>query len=209
VTDVLLVSAGRIGNTAELNVDRLKIASRPDGTIEVNEFFQTSVPNIYAVGDVSGRSSLASTALENGRRAACHAFELDEPFPNLPIPYGIYSIPEISMVGKTEIELTKDKIPYEVGMCRFSELEKGRILGNTDGFLKILFNPNNLEVLGIHAIGEGATELIHVGQVFLATGARLDMMVHLIFNYPSLAQAYKVASLDGFNKIIATKDIKF
>jgi NAD(P) transhydrogenase len=113
------------------------------------------------------------------------------------------------MVGKTETELTRDKIPYEIGTCRFSELEKGRILGNTDGFLKILFNPNSLEILGVHAIGEGATEVIHTGQTAIAMGAKLDLLVHLVFNYPSLSQAYKIAALDGFNKVLSTRDISF
>jgi NAD(P) transhydrogenase len=113
------------------------------------------------------------------------------------------------MVGKTETELTRDKIPYEIGTCRFSELEKGRILGNTDGFLKILFNPNSLEILGVHAIGEGATEIIHTGQTAIAVGAKLDLLVHLVFNYPSLSQAYKIAALDGFNKVLSTRGISF
>jgi NAD(P) transhydrogenase len=209
VTDVLLVSAGRSGNTASLNLAPLGIELTAEGMVGVDNNFQTTVPNIYAVGDVCGRSGLASTAIEHGRRAACHAFAVDDTFPDLPIPYGIYSIPEISMVGKTETELTRDKIPYEIGTCRFSELEKGRILGNTDGFLKILFNPNSLEILGVHAIGEGATEIIHTGQTAIAVGAKLDLLVHLVFNYPSLSQAYKIAALDGFNKVLSTRGISF
>lgn len=211
VSDTLLVSAGRVGNTAALNLEALGIKCGSDGVVEVNENFQTSVPNVYAVGDLASSKRLASTALEQGRRAVCHAFSLEDPFPGLftglPTPYGIYSIPEIAMVGKNEAELTQAKVPYETGIARFCDLEKGKIIGDNEGLLKLLINPYTMEVLGVHAIGEGVTEIIHIGQAVIAQKGSLGVLVHMVFNYPSLAQAYKVAALDAFNKIVATRNL--
>lgn len=203
VTDVLLVSAGRQGNVLGLGLEELGIEVSDRGIISVNENYQTSVPNIYAVGDVIGSPALAATAIEQGRAAACHAFDLKEHSPKLPIPYGIYTIPEIAMVGKTEAELSKEKIPYEVGIARFSEVERGKIVGEDSGVLKVLFHRGTLQVLGVHVIGDNAAELIHVGQAIMCFEGGIDTLAHMIFNYPTLSQAYKTAALDGLNKVIA------
>ncbi len=212
VADALLVSAGRVGRVSELNLDKAQVIYDSDGIIKVNEVFQTSVPNIYAVGDVAQRRGLASTAVEQGRLAACHAFNLQDPFPDvytdLPSSYGIYSIPEIAMVGKTEAELTEAKIPYETGVARFWDLEKGKLIGDTNGMLKILINSETLEVLGVHILGEGATEIIHVGQTVMAQKGTLGLLVHMVFNYPSLCQGYKIAALNAYNKVVGKRNIK-
>lgn len=209
VSDALLVSAGRVGNTEGLNLERIGVSTAPDGTIPVNDDFQTQCPNVYAVGDVSGVSSLASTAIEQGRRAACHAFQLCEEFPKVVMPYGIYSIPEIAQVGPTEAQLTASKIPYEVGIARFTELERGKIAGDVEGLLKIIFHQSTHEILAVHVIGECATEIIHIGQLAVAQKLGLESLVHMVFNYPSFSQAYKVAALDGFNKVVATRGVSF
>lgn len=207
VTEVLLVSAGRVGNVAELNLESLGIEHTPTGIIKVNSSFQTTVPNIYAVGDVAGKPGLASTAIEQGRRAACHMFGLEDPFQDLPQPYGIYSIPEIAMVGKNEAELTQAKIPYETGVARFCDLEKGQLIGDSEGMLKLMFDPNTLQILGVHIVGEGATELIHIGQAVMAQKGSLSLLVHMVFNYPTMAYAYKIAALDAFNKVVDTRGV--
>lgn len=207
VTDVLLVSAGRIGNISELNLGSAGVEHGADGIIKVNEAGQTSVANIYAVGDVAGPPGLASTAIEQGRCAACHAFGLEDPWPNSPQPYGIYSIPEIATVGMTEAELTQAKVRYETGIARFCDLEKGKIIGDSEGMLKIIFSPESMEIFGVHIAGEGATEMIHVGQALMGQKGTLNMLVHMVFNYPTLSYAYKVAALDGFNKVVETRDL--
>ena len=204
VTDALLVSAGRIGNVEGLNLEQLDIEYDERGRVKVNEHFQTTVPNVYAVGDVIGFPALASTSQEQGRRASMHAFGLNDKGMNLPIPYGIYTIPEIAMVGQTESELSMNRIPYETGIGRFSEVERGKIIGDDSGVLKILFHRNTLQVLGVHVIGEGASEQIHLGQTVMAFEGGIDYLAHAVFNYPTLAQSYKIAALDGMNKIIAT-----
>ena len=145
--------------------------------------------------------------MEQGRKAAAHAFGLDEYKNPIPLPYGIYSIPEIGTVGATETQLRENKVPYEFGIARFSELERGKILGDETGLLKILFNRNTLELLGVHIIGEGATELVHIGQTVMGFNGRIDYLVNAVFNYPTLATAYKTAALDGWNKIIATSSL--
>lgn len=207
VSDKLLVSAGRVGNSEGLNLEAVGIKVEPRGLIKVNEKYQTSVDNIYAVGDVIGSPSLASTSIEQGRRAAGHAFGLRETSLSLALPYGIYSIPEIGMVGKTEHELSEAKVPYETGIARFSEIERGRIIGDNVGLLKILFHRNTLQLLGVHIIGEGATELVHIGQTVMGFQGGIDYLVQAVFNYPTLAQSYKTAALDGMNKIIATQGL--
>jgi NAD(P) transhydrogenase len=204
ISEVLLVSAGRVGNTEGLNLSAVGIEANQRGLIKVNESYQTEVPNIYAVGDVIGVPALASTSMEQGRRAACHAFGLDDHCFEIPLPYGIYSIPEIGMVGSTETELRANKIPYEFGIARFSELERGKIIGDNSGVLKLLFHRNTLRLLGVHIIGEGATELVHVGQTVMGFQGGIDYFVHAVFNYPTLAQVYKTAALDGWNKVIAS-----
>lgn len=207
VTDVLLVSAGRIGNIENLGLGAVTIASNDRGMIKVDSNYRTNVPNIYAVGDIIGSPALASTSLEQGRRAACHAFGLHDPGMDVPLPYGIYTIPEISMVGKTETELSAAKVPYETGIARFSEVERGKIIGDKSGLLKILFHRVTLQVLGVHIIGEAAAELIHLGQAVIGFGGTLDYLAHAVFNYPTLSQAYRTAALDGMNKVIATQGL--
>lgn len=203
VTDAMLVSAGRNGNIEGLGLEKNNISVNERGIIKVNEYFQTNIPNIYAVGDVIGIPALAATAIEQGRAAACHAFNLNDSSSTLPVPYGIYTIPEISMVGKNETELSKDKIPYEVGIARFSEVERGKIIGEDSGILKILFHRGTLQVLGVHIIGDNAAELIHIGQTVMTFQGGIDTIAHMVFNYPTLSQAYKTAALDGLNKVIA------
>jgi NAD(P) transhydrogenase len=207
VTEALLVSAGRVGNVESLNLASTGIVANDRGLISVNEHYQTSVKTIYAVGDVIGNPALASTALEQGRRAACHAFGLIDRASSLPIPYGIYTVPEISMVGKTESELSAAKVPYEVGIARFSEVERGKIIGDDSGILKILFHRNTLRVLGVHIIGESASELVHVGQTVMGFDGGIDYLSQAIFNYPTLGQAYRTAALDGLNKVITTQGL--
>ena len=207
VTDALLVSAGRVGNIEKLDLTTVGLKGDERGLISVNEHYQTSVPNIYAVGDLIGAPALASTALEQGRRAACHAFGLHDPGFNLAMPYGIYTIPEIAMVGKTEAQLSKDKVPYEVGIARFDEIERGKIIGESSGLLKILFHRNTLQILGVHVIGDSASELVHIGQMVMGFEGGIDYLSRVVFNYPTLSQAYRTAALDGLNKVIATQGL--
>ncbi len=207
VTDCLLVSAGRLGNVQGLGLDAVGIESDKRGLIKVNEHYQTSKSHIYAVGDIIGSPALASTALEQGRRAACHAFGLMDRGFKYPLPYGIYTIPEISMVGRTEAELSSSKVPYEVGISRFGEVERGKIMGEDSGILKILFHRHTLQILGIHIIGQSASELVHIGQAVMALEGGIDYLSQAVFNYPTLAQAYRTAALDGMNKVLATQDL--
>jgi NAD(P) transhydrogenase len=207
VTDKLLVSAGRMGNTPSLGLDKIDVEADKRGLLSVNEHYQTSQPHIYAVGDVIGAPALASTALEQGRRAACHAFGVSDRGFKFPLPYGIYTIPEISMVGKTEFELSKDRVPYEVGIARFGEVERGKITGDDTGILKLLFHRHTLQLLGVHIIGESASELIHVGQTAMALEGGIDYLSQAVFNYPTLGQAYRTAALDGMNKVMATQGL--
>lgn len=207
VTEVLLVSAGRVGNVEGLNLTAAAIESNDRGLVKVNEHYQTAVPTIYAVGDVIGAPSLASTSLEQGRRAACHAFGLSDIGAQAPIPYGVYTIPEISMVGETEAELSAKRIPYEVGIARFGEIERGKIVGDDSGVLKLLFHRHTLQVLGVHIIGDSASELVHIGQTVMGFKGGIDYLSHAVFNYPTLGQAYRTAALDGMNKVVATQGL--
>lgn len=207
VTEVLLVSAGRVGNIDGLGLENVGIETDKRGLIKVNEHYQTAKPHIYAVGDIIGSPSLASTALEQGRRAACHAFGLVDRSFQHPLPYGIYTIPEISGVGKTEAELSKARVPYEVGLARFGEVERGKILGETAGVLKLLFHRHTLQLLGVHIIGDAASELIHIGQAVMALEGGIDYLSQAVFNYPTLGQAYRTAALDGLNKIVSTQGL--
>ena len=197
----VLYTVGRQSNSDQLNVENVGIVPGERGKLTVNEYFQTSVPNIYAAGDVIGFPSLASTSMEQGRLAACHMFGVPSKMSHNVIPYGIYTIPEISMVGQSEEQLTHDKTPYEIGLARYAELAKGQMLGDEDGLLKLLFHPETLQLLGVHAIGDRAAEIIHIGQVVLATGGTIEYFRDTVFNYPTLAEAYKVAALDGLNKL--------
>ena len=197
----LLYTIGRQANSDQLNIEAAGLTADGRGKLAVNENFQTSVPHIYAAGDVIGFPALASTSMEQGRLAGCHMFGKPGKMMSHLIPYGIYSIPEISMVGSTEEELTRNKAPYEIGLARYTELAKGQMLGDENGLLKILFDPNTLKLLGVHIIGDRAAEIIHIGQAVLTMGATIEYFRDTVFNYPTLAEAYKVAALDGLNKI--------
>lgn len=199
--DGLLYTVGRQTNADLLNLDAAGLAADERGRIAVNEFFQTTVPHIYAAGDVIGFPALASTSMEQGRLASCHMFGAYCESRKEAVPYGIYTIPEISMVGRTEEELTVAKIPYEVGRSKFEELAKGQMLGTEVGMLKILFDPKTLKLLGVHVIGESAAEIVHIGQAVLALGGTIDYFRDTVFNYPTFAEAYKVAGLDGLNRL--------
>lgn len=197
----LLYTIGRQANGDVLNLESAGLSPEARGKLSVNEHFQTAVPHIYAAGDVIGFPALASTSMEQGRLASCHMFGKPGKMPPNLIPYGIYTIPEISMVGQTEEQLTHENINYEVGLARYAELAKGQMLGDEQGLLKLLFDPDSLKLLGVHAIGDRAAEIIHIGQVVLTMGASIEYFRDAVFNYPTLAEAYKVAALDGLNKL--------
>jgi NAD(P) transhydrogenase len=201
-SDILLYAVGRQANTDSLDLEAAGLQSGKRGLLQVNEYFQTAVPHIYAAGDVIGFPSLASTAMEEGRLASYHMFGSAQPRPDASrLPYGIYTIPEISMVGQTEEQLTQAKVPYEVGIARFEELAKGAMIGDSTGFLKLLFHIDTHEILGVHVIGESAAELVHIGLVALGFKGKLEFLRDTVFNYPTLAEAYKVAAFDGLNKL--------
>jgi NAD(P) transhydrogenase len=203
VSDCVLYSAGRVSATDTLGLDRVGIAVDPRGKLTVNENFQTEQPHIYAAGDVIGFPALASTSARQGRLASCHAFGVIDEVIEVPLPYGIYAIPEISLVGSNEEELTEKGVPYETGVARYREIARGKLLGDEGGMLKLLFHRESLEILGVHIIGEYATELIHIGQAVIALKGGLRYLRDAVFNYPTLAECYKVAALDGFNKVRA------
>lgn len=204
-TDMLLFAAGRTGATDALALHKAGLEADSRGRIQVNDTFQTSKEHIYAAGDIIGFPSLSATSMVQGRLAACHMFGHEYTNRLEHFPYGIYSVPEISMVGATEQELKEQKIPYETGIVRFREVARGQILGLQDGLLKMLFALNDHRLLGVHIIGEGATELIHVGQAVLSHGGTLEYFVDSAFNYPTLAEAYKVAALNAWNKMTPYK----
>jgi NAD(P) transhydrogenase len=199
--DVLLYAVGRQANGDQLCLDAAGLQPDPRGKIAVNDCYQTSVPHIYAAGDVIGFPALASTSMEQGRLASCRMF--GAPSQHMPelFPYGIYTIPEISMVGQTEEKLTAAKVPYEVGISKYAELAKSMMLGDETGMLKMLFDRNTRKLLGVHIIGQRATEIVHIGQALLAHGGSIEYFRDTVFNYPTLAEAYKVAALDGLNKL--------
>jgi NAD(P) transhydrogenase len=196
----LLYAVGRQANTDMLCLEAAGLSADPRGRIKVNEKFQTEVPHIYAAGDCIGFPSLASTSMEQGRLAACQMFQGPAAKSYL-FPYGIYTIPEISMIGKNERELTEAKIPYEVGIAKYEEIAKGQMVGDDTGMLKILFHPDTLKVLGVHAIGESATEIIHIGQTVMALDGTMEFFRDSVFNYPTFAEAYKIAAMNGLNKL--------
>lgn len=201
ITEKALYSIGRTGATESLNLPGAGIATDDRGRLKVNQNHQTEKPHIYAVGDVIGFPSLASTSMEQGRLAACHAFGAAcESVPAL-FPYGIYTIPEISTVGRTEEELTQEGVPYEIGKANYREIARGQIIGDNTGLLKLIFNLETRELLGVHIIGEGASELIHIGQAVLAHKGTIDYFVNTVFNYPTLAECYKTAAFDGINRL--------
>jgi NAD(P) transhydrogenase len=201
ITERALYSIGRTGASIALNLSAAGITADKRGYLTVNECYQTEVPHIYAVGDVIGFPSLASTSMEQGRLAACHAFGVEvNSVPEL-FPYGIYAIPEISMVGRTEEELTEQGVPYEVGKANYREIARGQILGDITGLLKLIFHLETHELLGVHIIGEGASELVHIGQAVMAFNGKVEYFINTVFNYPTLAECYKTAAFDGINRL--------
>jgi len=201
-SEMLLYSAGRAGATADLALEACGLEPDNRGRLTVDPVtFQTAVPHIYAAGDVIGFPSLASTSMEQGRIAACHAF--GAPVPPAPkfFPYGIYAVPEISTIGLDEDQAREEGVAYEVEIARFRETSRGHIMGLESGMMKMLFGLANRKLLGVHIVGEGATELIHIGQAVLNLGGTLDYFVENTFNYPTLAEAYKIAALDAFNRM--------
>jgi NAD(P) transhydrogenase len=201
--DAVFYSAGRRGATEALALEQAGLAADDRRRIAVDERYRTAVPHIYAVGDVIGFPSLASTSAEQGRLAACDAFGLEaHSMPEL-LPFGIYAIPEISYVGQTERELTEKAEPYEVGIAHYRELARGQILGENHGLVKLIVSSEDGRLLGVHAFGAGATEVVHIGQAVMGLGGTIDFLVDTVFNYPTLAEAYKVAALDAANKLRA------
>ncbi|MEU6850841.1 Si-specific NAD(P)(+) transhydrogenase [Actinacidiphila alni] len=199
--DAVMYSAGRQGLTDELDLDKAGLQADKRGRIAVDEHYRTAVPHIYAVGDVIGFPALAATSMEQGRTAAYHA--CGEPVHAIQDvqPIGIYTIPEVSFIGRTEDQLTDDLVPFEVGVSRYRELARGQIIGDAHGMLKLLVSPSDRKLLGVHCFGTGATELIHIGQALMGCGGTVDYLVDAVFNYPTLAESYKVAALDVTNKI--------
>jgi NAD(P) transhydrogenase len=200
--DALLYAVGRQGNVDELNLAAAGLEADSRGRIPVDEHYQTKVEHIFAVGDVVGFPSLASVSMEQGRIAAARAFN-DHATSSNPsfYPYGIYTIPEISFIGKTEEQLTDEDVPYEVGMAYYREVARGQIRGDTTGRLKLIFNRDTRKVLGVHIIGEGAAELVHIGQAVMTLDGTVDYFVDTVFNYPTLAECYKVAAFNGLGRL--------
>ena len=199
--EALLYAVGRQGNVDELNLAAAGLVSDSRGRIAVDEDYRTKVPHIFAVGDVIGFPSLGSVSMEQGRIAAAKAFNMPTSSNRELYPYGIYTIPEISFIGKTEEQLTNDGVAYEVGMAFFREIARGQIRGDTTGKLKLLFSPDTKEILGVHIIGEGASELLHIGQAVMALNGTVEYFVNTVFNYPTLAECYKAAAFNGLNRL--------
>jgi NAD(P) transhydrogenase len=199
--DALLYAVGRQGNVDDMNLPAAGLEADNRGRIVVDADYRTKQPNIFAVGDVIGFPSLASVSMEQGRIAVARAF--DKPAKSQPAhyPFGIYTIPEISFIGKTEEQLTDEDVPYEVGVAYYREMARGQIRGDTTGRLKLIFHRETHDLLGVHIIGEGATELLHIGQAVLILGGKLDYFVNTVFNYPTLAECYKAAAFNGINKL--------
>ena len=205
----VLYAAGRVGNTDRLGLSAIGLETDQRGLLRVNGNFQTAVPHIYAVGDVIGFPALAATAMHQGRLASVHAFRPANgpadgktlPSPLAPLPFGIYTIPEVSMVGATEEELTEARVPYEIGHAFYRETARAHIMGDTEGMLKLIFHRETLQLLGVHIIGERASELIHVGQAVITYGGTIEYFIDNVVNYPTLSEAYKVAALNGYNRL--------
>ena len=207
LADTVLYSAGRQGATDGLELGNVGIEADARGRISVDEHYRTSVEHIYAVGDVIGFPSLAATSMEQGRLASAHACGIDVRPISDALPIGIYTIPEISFIGSTEEQLTHEQTPYEVGISRYRELARGAILGDAYGLLKLLVSSDDRKLLGVHAFGTTATELVHIGQTVMGFGGTVDYLVEAVFNYPTLAEGYKVAALDATNKLRAISTI--
>jgi NAD(P) transhydrogenase len=205
--DALLYAVGRSGNVEALNLEKAGIEADSRGRIPVDKDYRTKTPNIFAVGDVIGFPSLASVSMEQGRIAVARAFN-DNAVQSNPsyYPYGIYTIPEISFIGKTEEQLTDEDVPYEVGVAYYREIARGQIRGDTTGRLKIVFHRETRHLLGVHIIGEGASELLHIGQAVMALGGTLDYFIDTVFNYPTLAECYKTAAYNGINRLGRSAD---
>ena len=206
VSETVLYATGRQGDTEKLGLASTGLEPDKRGRIPVDENYRTAVEHIFAVGDCSGGAGLAATAMEQGRIAALHAF--DQPVAQLPdlIPSGVYAIPELALVGRTEEQLTDEAVPYVAGIARWSELARGVMSGDRDGILKLLVSVEDRSILGVHVLGTGATDLVHIGQAVMAAGAGgLDFLVTAVFNYPTFAESYKVAALDADNRIKAMK----
>ena len=199
--DALLYAVGRQGNIDELNLPVAGVESDARGRIKVDGDYRTAQPHIYAVGDVIGFPSLASVSMEQGRIAAAQAFGKNLHSNPASYPYGIYTIPEISFIGKTEEQLTDEDVPYEVGVAYYREIARGQIRGDTTGRLKLIFHRETKVLLGVHIIGEGASELLHIGQAVMILGGNMDYFLDTVFNYPTLAECYKAAAFNGLNKV--------
>lgn len=199
--EAVLYSVGRVGATETLNLAAAGLQADDRGRIPVDEHFRTAVPHIYAAGDVIGNPALAATSMEQGRIAACHAFGVPEQTAVLPLPYAIYTVPEIAMLGPTSEELDEAGVEYVVGRASYDEVARGRMLGDRTGFLKMLFHAETGRLVGIHAIGVNASELIHIGQAVMSFGGGLDYFIDTVFNYPTLAECYKAAALDAANHL--------
>jgi len=199
--DTLLYAVGRQGNVDELNLPAAGIEADARGRIPVDAQYHTKQPHIFAAGDVIGFPSLASVSMEQGRLAAAFAFGSKATSNPALYPYGIYTIPEISFIGKTEEQLTDEDVPYEVGVAYYREIARGQIRGDTTGRLKLIFHRETKEILGVHIIGEGASELLHIGQAVLALKGTVEYFVTTVFNYPTLAECYKAAAFNGLNKL--------
>ncbi|HTR38483.1 MAG TPA: Si-specific NAD(P)(+) transhydrogenase [Bryobacteraceae bacterium] len=199
--DALLYAVGRQGNVDELDLPAAGIQSDPRGRIKVDAQYRTGQPHIFAVGDVIGFPSLASVSMEQGRIAAAEAFGKAVVSSPANYPYGIYTIPEISFIGKTEDQLTDEDVPYEVGVAYYREIARGQIRGDTTGRLKIIFHRETKQILGVHVIGEGASELLHIGQAVMILGGSVEYFIDTVFNYPTLAECYKAAAFNGLNKL--------
>jgi NAD(P) transhydrogenase len=207
VADVVLFSAGRMGATGDLNLEAAGLKADDRGRLQVNDHYRTDVPHIWAAGDVIGFPALAATSSEQGRLAACWMFGIDAKPMGTHFPVGIYAIPEVSMAGATEEELTKSRTPYETGIARYREISRGPMLGDDSGMFKMLFHREDGRLLGCHCIGSGATELIHVGQAVLALGGGLEYFLTTVFNYPTLAECYKVAAHNAANKLALVRQV--
>jgi NAD(P) transhydrogenase len=206
--ETVMYSAGRQGQTDHLDLDNAGLEADNRGRIFVDDNYQTKVDHIYAVGDVIGFPALAATSMDQGRLAAYHAF--GEPCRAMTElqPIGIYSIPEVSYVGATEIDLTKQAVPYEVGISRYRELARGQIAGDSYGMLKLLVSTEDLRLLGVHIFGTNATEMVHIGQAVMGCGGTVEYLVDAVFNYPTFSEAYKVAALDVMNKLRALNQFR-
>ncbi|MBM4166936.1 MAG: Si-specific NAD(P)(+) transhydrogenase [Ignavibacteria bacterium] len=206
VTETHLYAAGRSGNIGKLKLENIGLAANNRGQLEVNENYQTKIPHIYAAGDVIGFPSLASTSMEQGRVAMCHAFDFKykDRIAAL-LPYGIYTIPEVSMVGMTEDEAKKKNIEYEVGKSHYADNPRGQIIGNERGLLKLVFAKADKKLLGVHVIGDNASEIVHIGMMTLYFGGTIDAFISSVFNYPTLSDIYKYATYDGLGNLSGKK----